>query len=230
MHGALHIARSAADTKTTDTGQSSAELRGLRAANQDLAAEAARLKAALAAFESTEPDKKIKDSPIAMKAKIASLDALSREQATTIASLRAEVAAVNERLARQSTHYMEEMKRLGAGTLPTSGEARRVPAEPAKRPLSDRIQDRRVVRLTPLADKKLGETDSDEPARIDASSLFSLNDPASIRSEQSAPVEPANDKTAPPAPAVAAVAAAPAAPRRPRLLERITSIDKPGSN
>ncbi len=228
VHGALHAARSAAGTKIIDTGVTEAEVRQLRTANQDLTAEAARLKAALTAFEQTEPDKKVKDSPIAMKAKLSSLDALSREQAITIASLRAEVASVNERLARQSTHYMEEMKRLGAGTLPASGEARRTATEAPKRPLSDRIQDRRVVRLTPLADKIAGESAGEEPARIDASSLFSLNDPESVRSEPSVPVEPANDQTAPVAPAIAATAPAPT--RRPRLLERITSIDKPGSN
>lgn len=218
VHGALQAARETADAKIAAFGAGEAELRQLRTANQDLTAEAARLQAALAAFEQTGPAG-VKESPIAMKAKLSSLDALSREQATTIASLRAEVAAVNERLARQSAHYMEEMKRLGAGTLPASGEARRsgAAAEQPKRPLSDRIQDRRVVRLTPLADKKADET---PPARLDPSSLFSLNDPASIRSDApDHPAEPANGQTAPPAP-----------PRRPRLLERITSIDKPGSN
>ncbi|MEQ1696624.1 MAG: hypothetical protein ABL901_12350 [Hyphomicrobiaceae bacterium] len=229
VHGALLSARTAAEVKMAGAGATDAELAQLRTANQDLTAETARLKAALAAFEQPDLDRKVKDSPIAMKAKVSSLEALSREQATTIASLRAEAAAVNERLARQSAHYMEEMKRLGAGTLPASGEARRAATEQAKRPLADRIQDRRVVRLTPVADTKQPEFAAVEIPRVDSSALFSLNDPASIRTEQSVSVAPANDKTAPPAPAVAATAA-PAQPRRPRLLERITSIDKPGSN
>ena len=158
IHGALEAARSSG-TKAADLGATEAELSRLRTANQDLTAEAARLKAALATFEQTAPDSRTKDSPIAMKAKVSSLEALTREQVTTIASLRAEVAGVNERLARQAAHYMDEMKRLGAGTLPASSEARRVDGDPAKRPLSDRIQDRRVVKLTPLADKKMAETE-----------------------------------------------------------------------
>jgi len=219
VHGALHAARATAEAKVADSGVTESELRQLRTANQDLAAEAARLKAALAAFEQTGPAG-AKESPIAMKAKLSSIEALSREQSTTIASLRAEVSAVNERLARQSAHYMEEMKRFGAGTLPASGEARRANPEPVKRPLSDRIQDRRVVRLTPLADKKV---EDEVQARPDPSSLFTLNDPGSIRSEATLlPAEPAESKSAQPP-------AAPSAPRRPRLLERITSIDKPGS-
>lgn len=227
VHNALGVARASAQNGATD-----AELSKLRSSSQDMAAEIARLKAALAAFESIDSDKKTKDSPIAMKAKLSSIEALSREQSTTIASLRAEVSAVNERLARQSAHYMEEMKRLGAGSLPASGEARRSRAEPVKRPLTDRINDPRVVRLTPLADKKFATAEAaSEPAEPKSVSLFSLNDQASSARSDLTISEPANDTTAaPPAPPATAAQSAPPPPRRPRLLERITSIDKPGSN
>ena len=222
VRGALHVARNAAPPQSADGPASDAELRQLRSAHQDLTAESARLRAALTAFEQADSDKKTKDSPIAMKAKLSSLDALSREQATTIASLRAEIAAVNERLARQSSHYMEEMKRLGAGTLPASGEARRAKPEPANRPLSDRINDRRVVRLTPLADKKAADEAGTNELDVAADTsvlLFSMNDqPATVVG-----MEPANDQTT-------AQPSTATQPRRPRLLERITSIDKPGSN
>ena len=248
---ALNDANARAEGRRADSSVADAELRGLRTANQDMSAELARMKAALASFESVESDKKSKDSPIAMKAKLSAFEAQAREQTTTIASLRAEVAAVNERLARQSAHYMDEMKRLGAGTLPASGVARPVRAEPAKRPLSERINeprandprpnDPRVVRLTPLADKKSdGAGEATEAASVP---LFSLADQAPGAAASAPPVgvkpdltlvataEPANDVTAAPAPVaqpVKAQAAVPA-PRRPRLLERITSIDKPGS-
>ncbi len=233
---ALNTARTAAEARQADSSVTAAELGKLRGAHQDMTAELARAKGALAAFEGTDTEKKSKDSPIAMKAKIASLEAQEREQATTIASLRAEVAAVNERLARQSAHYMEEMKRLGAGTLPASGEARRVRAEPVKRPLSERINDPRVVRLAPLSEKKSGEGGGEgEGQPAPATPLFSLADQAGATAAPQAakpdlalvPTEPANDVTAAPGGAAKVQAAQP--PRRPRLLERITSIDKPGS-
>ena len=247
---ALNAARARAEERRADSSVADAELRGLKTANQDMAAELARLKAALASFESLESDKKSKDSPIAMKAKVSALEAQSREQTTTIGSLRAEVAAVNERLARQSAHYMEEMKRLGAGTLPASGVARPLRPEPGKRPLSERINDprpneQRVVRLTPLAEKKADAGAGEGAAAAGSVPLFSLSDQTPAAPEvvppPAAPVrpdlalvtsEPANDVTAAAAPAAKAQAAAQAAtpaPRRPRLLERITSIDKPGS-
>ena len=46
-------------------------------------------------------------------------------QTCALPILRTELAATNEQLARQAQHFMEEMRRLGAGTLPASGSARR---------------------------------------------------------------------------------------------------------
>jgi uncharacterized coiled-coil protein SlyX len=203
-----------------------ADLRRLRTANQDMTAELARLKAQLAAFEHQDSGVRMKESPIAMKARLAALEAQTAEQATTIASLRAEAAASAENLARQAAHYMEEMKRLGAGTLPASGEARKSRAEAVKRTLTDRINDPRVVRLTPLAEKKAGtdvqgSTETDPPPAANGG-LFYRNPSAPVPEPTPAPgVGPASAATAPPPSP---------APRRPRLLERITQIDKPGSN
>ena len=133
-----------------EDAQAQAELRRLKAANQDQAAEVLRLKAALSTYEAADSDERgIKDSKIALKARLSALKALSDEQSTTIQTLRAEVASGNERLARQAAYFMEEMRRLGSGTMPASGPARRTApaAEPASRPLVDRINDPRVTRL-----------------------------------------------------------------------------------
>jgi hypothetical protein len=132
--------------------QTAAELRTLKAVKQDQAAEISRLKAALLTYEASDKDERgVKESKIAMKARLSALKALSDEQGSTIQSLRAEVAAGNERLARQAAYFMEEMRRLGSDAVPTSGPARRMSSsdqqQAAKRPLVERINDPRVARL-----------------------------------------------------------------------------------
>ena len=101
------------------------EISALRANAQDQAGEIARLKAALAAFE--QQDGKaggLKDSKIALKARLGSAQAQADQQTATIAKLRAELAATHERLARQAAHFMGEMRRIGTGgTAPPAAGA-----------------------------------------------------------------------------------------------------------
>ncbi len=203
-----------------------AELRRLKAANQDQAAEVARLKAALKTYESADKDDRgIKDSKIALKARLSAMQALSDEQGGTIQSLRAEVAAGNERLARQAAYFMEEMRRLGSGTVPASGPGRKAPPEPAKRPLVERINDPRVARLVRAGgaaseDAQKGNTNTGRVSGF----LKALDgdgpeaEPGSAaKGEGAAKAEPAKP----------AQGAAPAKPsRKARLLERITGLDK----
>ena len=116
---------------------------------EDLTIEIAQLKGSLAAYKSddtaTERSVSLRDSKIAMKARLGSLQAQTDAQVETIRKLRSELAASNERMARQAQHFMDEMRRLGAGTLPTSAPAssadrrQQVPAAPAKRSLSSRL-------------------------------------------------------------------------------------------
>jgi hypothetical protein len=142
--------------------------------------------------------------------------------------LRAEVAAGNERLARQAAYFMEEMRRLG-GTVPATGPARRAAtvAEPAaKRPLVERINDPRVARLVRAGD----ETQTKNPRRVSGFLKALDGDGAS-------PEKPDAEKPDAAAAADPVPEAAPAAPsadeaakasegRKPRLLERITGLDK----
>ncbi len=204
-----------------DDALAQAELRRLKAANQDQAAEVSRLKAALATYESSDKDDRgIKDSKIALKARLSALKALSDEQGTTIQTLRAEVAAGNERLARQAAYFMEEMRRLGSGTVPASGAARRTAPEQGSRPLVDRINDPRVTRLVRAAAATGDEAQKGNPRRV-SGFLKALDG-------ETAPAQ-GNAEPAPAAPggAKAEDSAAPAKPsRRARLLERITGLDK----
>lgn len=127
------------------------QVRTLKARNDDQAAEITRLKAAIAVFESEADGEmtrgSIRESRIALKARLQSLEAQSNQHSETIQRLRSELAAANERLARQAAHFSSELKRLGAGTLPASGQARR-PAEPARLSLADRVAQARLAPRT----------------------------------------------------------------------------------
>jgi hypothetical protein len=208
--------------------QTQSEIRRLKSVNQDQAAELSRLRAALTTYEAADKDDRgVKESKIAMKARLSALTALSEEQSGTIQSLRAELAAGNEKLARQAAYFMEEMRRLGSGTMPASGPARRSASqapEGAKRPLAERINDPRVARLVRQEgdEAQAAETaDSSgatpEPRRV--SGFLKALDAASAeaRVEHAPSSEPAGEQ-----PAGTEIKRT----RKARLLDRITGLDK----
>jgi hypothetical protein len=127
--------------------QAQNEIRRLKSVNQDQAAELSRLKAALATYEAADSDDRgVKESKIALKARLSALQALTDEQGGTIQALRTELAAGNEKLARQAAYFMEEMRRLGS--VPAQPSRRGADAgEAGKRPLAERINDPRVARF-----------------------------------------------------------------------------------
>ena len=104
------------------------EIRGLKARSEDQAGEIARLRAALSAFEQFDGKS------------IGSLEQ-QQDRPESQARLRAGAGrpasqppsrgcgpswpAAHERLARQAAHFMDEMRRVGAGAVPTSGQVRR---------------------------------------------------------------------------------------------------------
>jgi hypothetical protein len=207
--------------------QTQAEIRRLKSVNQDQAAELSRLRAALGTYEAADNDDRgVKESKIAMKARLSALTALSDEQAGTIQALRAELAAGNEKLARQAAYFMEEMRRLGSGTVPASGPSRRGAAqasEAAKRPLAERINDPRVARLVrPDAAGEEAPAESAsaaEPRRVGG--FLKALDGASIPTEtrvEHAPAAEASGTGSPPAEVKRT--------RKARLLDRITGLDK----
>lgn len=116
------------------------EVRSLKARVDDQAGEIARLKAALATFEQADQaETGLRNSRLALKARAGSAEAHAERQAATIAKLRAELAAANERLAHQAAHFMEQMRRLGSGTALPAGQARRPGRDGQRRRLAERV-------------------------------------------------------------------------------------------
>lgn len=149
---ALRAARSTAQAGQAGTSGAEADLRALKSINQDQQAEIARLKAALRAYEADDAEgRAMLDSKIALKARLSSLQAQSDQHNATIHSLRAEIAAANEKLARQASQYMDEMRRLGAGTMPASGPGRRESYEAPASSLAARISAPRPIAPAPAA-------------------------------------------------------------------------------
>lgn len=104
------------------------ELAQVKAQNQDQSVELAKLRAALKTFEAgDEGSRTIRDSKIALKARLGAVEAQVLGQNATIQKLRSDLAAANARLARQAQHFTDEMRRLGAGTLPAASPSRQGP-------------------------------------------------------------------------------------------------------
>lgn len=216
--------RAALDDKPAADAQTLAEIRRLKSVNQDQAAELSRIKAALATYEAADKDDRgVKESKVAMKARLSALTALTDEQTATIHALRAELAAGNEKLARQAAYFMEEMRRLGAGSVPTVSTARRGAEgdeEAAKRPLAERINDPRVARLVRRGEETgKAEEASAEPRRV-GGFLKALD--GSVAGTE-VRIEHASDAKAD---APSAAGAEAKRPRKARLLDRITGLDK----
>ncbi|MDX2288112.1 MAG: hypothetical protein NW217_04745 [Hyphomicrobiaceae bacterium] len=125
------------------------EIASLRSMTEEQASEIARLRAAMTVYEEADKDGRgIAESKMAMKARLASLQSQTDDQTQLIQRLRSEIAAVNERAARQTAHMMEEMRRLGSGTYQTTAGSRapraaEAPPEP-RRTLADRIAEPRA--------------------------------------------------------------------------------------
>jgi hypothetical protein len=206
------------------------EVRALKARTEDQAGEIARLKAALAAFE--QQDGKaggLKDSRIALKARLSSAQAQADQQGATIAKLRAELAATHERLARQAAHFMGEMRRVGGGggqTTQPSGASRRPTRAEERRSLVERVAQVRTgggpaERTAPRPPAML---EPEAPRRLEAPAASAHNGNGATGTGQKL----AAGGTA----ALAAAAEMPKASeipdkrRRPRLLDRITGLAK----
>ena len=212
--------------------------------------EVARLKAALNTYQSADDEvQAVKESKVALKARLSSLEAENESQAESLRRLRSEVAAANDKLARQAAYYVEEMRRLGSGTRPTGSapafvgrSAERTGRKPGAASLMDRIsaprKDGRVLTGStgvPLLDTANevtedpkvsgfiralgGETQADGG---DETVAASVNDNVS-ESDAGAAEAPVSSSEAEPT----STATSNAPSRRPGLLERLTGTDKP---
>jgi hypothetical protein len=114
------------------------------ASSQEQSAEIARLKAALAVFEGEASNAADGESKISLKAKLKSAETQNEQQREMIEKLRSELAAMNEKLSQEASHFAGEVKRLGAGALPASGQPRRQITEP-RLTLAERVAQTRLV-------------------------------------------------------------------------------------
>jgi len=218
----LVAVNSSAETNETDNAKA-AEQRKLKSANQDQAAEISRLKAALQTYEGADKDERgVKESKIALKARLNALQALADEHSVTIQSLRAEVASGNERLARQAAYFMEEMRRLGGGTLPASGSSGRRSDSPAslseKRPLVERINETGTKRTS----KRDEGRNHGQPENSQAASGFVKARAGTGVGDHSQALTDASDNSQ----GEVAKSGKAKPQRKSRLLERITGIEK----
>jgi len=190
----MRSAGEAAQSGSFDRAAAEQQSRELNARIGEQAAEIARLNAALATYEGAGDA--AGGSRLAAKARLSALQVQSEQQAETIQRLRADLAASNERLARQAAHFMEEMRRIGAGTVPATMEPRRTRDAAQRRGLAERIGN-----IRPVVANGAGET-SASGAAVEAE--------ADAASETASPVE-----------AGSASPVAEPAKRKMRLLERI---------
>lgn len=200
---------------TAESGRAAIEarLRAYEAADADHGAEVAKLKAALKIFEDGEKGTLVggENRWISSKAEISALQAEVDEQRRVIQALRAEIAGSNEKLARQSQHFRDELRRLGSAA-PMDGAARRSEADVKRPTLAERIAAPRPPPLTSVAAMPdANGTDGQRETR-GGGFLKALNGGGEAASVD------ASDKPA---------GGTEPAPRRPRLLERISgSADK----
>jgi len=225
-----------------------ARLQSLENLVADQTAKIKRLEAALAVYEKGDGDGRaisLKDSKIAMKARIASLQAEADERAATIEKLRAELAAANERLALQAARFRDEVRRLRAGPAPAAMQ-KDEPKAAARRSLAQRITDVNPALAASLRAgsygiirRKMTAEPGDEPAPVNGDEEKAapqrMNGPsadgsAAVKADAAAKADGKENGKAAEAEATAEVeAAAPAesdAQAKPRLLDRLASISK----
>jgi hypothetical protein len=206
---------------------------GLNTKIDEQAATIRKLEAVVAAYEQGEAGSRsisLKDSKIALKARIGALQTEVESQAVTIQKLRAEIAAANERLALQSTQFMEEMRRLGAG-LSSPGQGRRPVGMPVRRSLAERIGEAKpalanaiktITRLNTEEEPSPGSADGAGETKPAADGRVQAAAPHSTPHVADGPATAANPEQA-----------APASGRqasenevKPRLLDRIAGLGK----
>jgi len=222
---ALRSARGMAEAGHAGQATFEAEIRALKTANEDKSAELAKLRAALSTYEADDvDDRAVKDSKVAMRARVSALQAQAEEQTGTIQRLRAEIAAANEKLARQAAHFMDEMRRLGAGTIPTGG--RQDATGRARQPLVERINAPRPPRaLKAASTQSTSRREGEDMTRV-SGFLRALDGAASAAAPASASNGTGENGSA--SKAASAEAETPKkTDRRASLIERITRAEKP---
>lgn len=217
----LLAARATGDAAQSIQNFNESRIIALERDDEERAAEIARLKATIAAYEQSAAGA-LDTRSMAAKTEISALQAEIEDQRRTIQALRAEVAGNNERLARQAQHFRDELRRLGTQDDEVAA-ARRADVEASRRSLAERIAAPRSPRLATVETAAAGAAANDAEAadaREQRSGTFlKALAGGAIGDAGSAPTEAA-------ATAVDAGHGDAAPPRRARLLERISNLDK----
>jgi hypothetical protein len=218
------------------------EIRALAARAEDQAGEIARLKAALSAFEQGEGGGIPHDSKLALRARAGSAEAQAERQSATISRLRAELAAANERLARQAAHFMDEMNRF-VSEAPSAGQGRPPAGRDGRRKLVDRVAQvrptiptdapRSAAASADAAEKPNGSRNGhgtgaghDIPQTAAAPAGTAAETETAGQPSAPAAQEPAPERAVSPAAAEMPQTATIPEQRKSRLLDRITGLAK----
>jgi chromosome segregation ATPase len=221
-NGGSEGARQSAAAYAAQLADSERQLRAVKARNEDQSGEIARLRAAIAVFEGDPDGGKAspRESRIGMKARVQSLEAQNALLSDTVQKLRSELASANERSARQAAHFTNELKRLGAGTLPAAAQVRRTTPEPARLSLAERMAQ---ARSTASAAEEATETPAERETSSEArhAAVYAVSE-AGASDPSATPPSAAGD--GPEAGRSPAQAPAARPQPRPRLLDRIAGI------
>jgi chromosome segregation ATPase len=202
-------------------------LADLQKASDAKSTELAKLKAVLKTYEDNAAHASgVQGRGIVQKAELSALQVEVEDQRRTIAALRAEVAASQERLSRQAMHFHDELRHMGT---PPSGQGAPEAETPARRPLVERMAAPRPVRSSDH--EAVSSENGSQPARETRTPPYLLtvsgNDNGGSSDGKASPDE---GDLPPPLPAAAAakdtISAKAPLPRRSRLLERISGLDK----
>lgn len=164
---ALRDAKSETASEKDGVSKLEKDLRRANADNRDRDTKIAQLEAELRTLKDSEKDQKIlAESKMALMSQLNAREAQSAEQTKTIAALRAELAAANERLSRQANHFRDEVRRAGSGTHFVGGEGEEAPSVSHDRdiaqPMKDRINDPLVRAKASISGGALSASSSEE--------------------------------------------------------------------
>ena len=184
-----------------------------------------KLEASLAAYEQGEAGgNALKDSKIAMKARLGALQSEVDTQGEMIQKLRAELAAANERAAVQGAHFMEEMRRIGAGAYAQT----RPTTLPPKRSVAERIGEAKPALANSIktVTRRMGDQDTSVTVDAVGSMPPALNGAASDKPAANGGVSGTTEDEAVGAAAAIAARPNPDGPQKPRLLDRLAGLGK----
>lgn len=224
-NGGSEGARQSAAAYAAQLADSERQLRAMKARNEDQSGEIARLRAAIAVFEGDTDGGKAspRESRIGMKARVQSLEAQNALLSDTVQKLRSELASANERSARQGAHFNNELKRLGAGTLPAAAQVRRTTPEPARLSLAERMaQARSTAAAAEESTEAPVEREPSNEARHVA--VYAVAETGASDPGATPPSAPGDGPDGPEAGRSPGQAPAARPQPRPRLLDRIAGI------